>query len=153
MSNNLNVLMTVNLLSQISLKFWPMMVTDEERKSWKFHGHSFYDSGIIGPFFVFQAKIRHFEFTFYIINLDKMVLWSWIIWNLEAFWCEKSKNTIQNYPSESVPKLLAIFALPLLLRCRTKKSMAEKFFLKKLVHPNFFNVELSYMQKWLNVLF
>ena len=53
----------------------------------------------------------------------------------------------KNYPSESVPKLLAIFALPLWLRSRTKKSMAEKFFFKKLVHPNFFNVELSYMQK------
>ena len=26
------------------------------------------------PFFVFQAKIRHFELTFYIIDLEQMIL-------------------------------------------------------------------------------
>ena len=37
----------VTLMCQISLKFWPMIDTDEIRKSWKFHDHGSYGSRFI----------------------------------------------------------------------------------------------------------
>ena len=47
MSNHPIFFKNVTLMSQISLKFWPMLDTDEISKSWKFHGHSSYGSRFI----------------------------------------------------------------------------------------------------------
>ena len=44
MSNHPIFLKHVTLMSRISLKFWPMIDTDEISKFWKFHGHSSYGS-------------------------------------------------------------------------------------------------------------
>ena len=76
-------------------------------------------------------KIHHFEFTFYLIKLEK---WSYNheIWNPEVFWCEESKNNIKNYPRSSVQKLLKVLASPPLLGSGTKKgAWPKKFFSKQ----------------------
>ena len=63
--------------------------------------------------------------------------WSYdhAIWDLEVFWCEKSKNNNKKYTSSND---IDYFCFPLFVQFHDKKKgLTKRFCLRKDFHPNF----------------